>query len=113
MGKSNDIMFIFSPLSSVFWVEIKVRTTPGLDRQNLPCEQNKLKGRKRYWISKRKNEGKMEQQQLLLSGIKLNKKKNAMLSLLRKIYIAPTIKNNINSAKRSFSKVENVTTPSR
>ena len=53
MVKSNDNMFIplFAPL--VFWVEIKVRSTPGLERQNLPRGQNKIRDKNAsYWISK-------------------------------------------------------------
>lgn len=57
MVKSNGHVYLFAPL--IFRVEIKVRTTPGLERQNLPCEQNKIRDKNaRYWIPKTKTEEK-------------------------------------------------------
>ena len=57
MVKSNGACLSFRP--SHLLSGVKVRTTPGLERQNLPCEQNKIRDKNAtYWIPKTKTKEK-------------------------------------------------------
>ena len=90
MVKSNGHVYLFAPL--IFWVEIKVRTTPGLERQNLPCEQNKIRDKNASYGSLKPKPKKNGTTIGFIVWYQVKQEKNAMLSRLRKIYIAPTIK---------------------
>lgn len=85
--KATGHVYLFAPL--IFWVEIKVRTTPVLKDRIYPVSKIKY-GTKTLGIGSPKRKPKKNGATIGFTvWYQVKQEKNAMLSWLRKIYIAP------------------------